>query len=116
MPAIIFLAFGRAILGYLGQFQFFRSGDSAPWGVYVGANRPLVAYVGSDGEHLPGLPGHRYLRIPALVVVLGSPFLGLAYILLFPVLLAFAAIVALARRPQSSGSPILPVSKDGRHS
>lgn len=91
LPFIIFVAFAKAVLEYVSKFKTYGAGEAAPWGVYLGLTRPAVTYIGATGEELKGKSGTRFMRLPTLLVLIGSPFLGLLYVILFPAILAVAA-------------------------
>ena len=85
----------------------YRNEEIAPYGVYVSLRALDIQVVDGEGEKLSGRPGATYRRIPMPLLVLLSPVIGGAFVLLFPVLVlmavAMAAGNALARlaRPLS---------------
>jgi hypothetical protein len=60
------------------------SGDQAvKSGYYVNTSTFAIEPVAVDGARLPAGPG-AWLRVPALVAVLATPFLGLAFLIFLP--------------------------------
>lgn len=94
-PAIIFGAFLRAIREQVGQWRLYTSGERVGWGVYVGLNRLCVSYVSASDEVLEGERATRFARVPTWLVILGSPLIGLLYVILFPFLLGAALFTVL---------------------
>lgn len=94
-PAVIFGAFIRAFRDQVGQWRLYTSGERVSWGVYVGLNRPCLSYVGASDEPLEGAQATRFARVPTWLVILGSPLIGLLYIVLFPFLLGAALLTVL---------------------
>jgi hypothetical protein len=95
MPFIIFAAFAHALLGRVAGFRTYLAGEQVPWGVYVGLNRPVVRHVSGSGEVLTARPGIRFVRVPTWLLLLASPALGGLYVVLFPLILAFAMVSVL---------------------
>jgi len=67
----------------------------APYGLYVCARALDVRFVSADGEPLGGIAGARYLRVPTPLLLLLGPALGGAFVLAFPLVLAFAVVAPL---------------------
>ncbi|MDF1564037.1 MAG: hypothetical protein P1V51_13395 [Deltaproteobacteria bacterium] len=76
------------------------SNQPVPRGVYFNLNPIDLQFVSSDDEILEGEPGANYVRIPTFLALLGSPLLGVAFVILFPVLI-FASIAVLAAQALS---------------
>lgn len=85
----------------------YRTNENAPYGVYVSLRGLDIQVVDGEEEALTGRPNATYRRIPMPLLILLSPVIGGAFVLLFPVLvlmaIAMAAGNALARlvRPLS---------------
>lgn len=107
-PFIIFAAFVRAVGEWIWRTRTYRTGETVPWGIYIGVSRPAVAYVGQSGTALRHIANVRFVRLPTLLVVLGCPVLGLLYVLLFPALmtLALMAFVIAALMSKLLGRPL----------
>lgn len=94
-PVIIFSALLKVVAENVGAFRVHTAGEEAPWGVYVALNHMAVAHVTATGERLGGEVGTRFLRVPTWLLVVGSPLVGGAYVLFFPVILAVALVAAV---------------------
>ena len=66
-------------------------------GVYFNLNPIDVQFVGADEEILDGVPGGNYVRVPTFLALLGSPLLGAAFVVLFPVLVFGSVIVLMGQ-------------------
>jgi hypothetical protein len=73
-------------------------------GYYLSPARRRIESIGKEGGELPGEAGARYFRIPLPILMMVSPILGAAYVILLPVIgigailwLVSEKLVAVAR-------------------
>ncbi len=80
----------------------FTAGSMVKGGFYFNRDKlDLVAVSGKEGA-LPGADGQRYLRIPALAVVLLAPVLGGLFVVFMP-FIGFALVLQHLGRMSLSG-------------
>lgn len=72
-----------------------NAGQAVREGVYVGVNHLGARYVSAPDEPLTGESGARFVRVPTLVMLLASPFIGAAYVVAFPFIAAAALLGVL---------------------
>lgn len=89
-------------------------GGTVPSGTYWSFGSGELLRLRQEGE-LPGPPAQRWIRLPALLLLLLGPILGLAFVLFLPVigivLVAYLPLQALWRRFKRT--PIAQVVGDG---
>jgi len=81
----------------------FTAGSMVRGGFYFNRDKlDLVAVSGKEGA-LPGADGQRYLRIPALAVILLAPMLGGLFVVFMP-FIGFALVLQHLGRMSLSGA------------
>lgn len=83
----------------------YHGGQAVVDGVYLNQSTWELESVAAGGGILPGGEEAQYIKLPLPVVIAGGPLLGLAYIVLLPILfwLAFAYfLVGTGARAQNS--------------
>ena len=76
----------------------YYGGVTAPKGCYFHLSSWEIAYVTEIQGVLPGDRQARYIKVPEIAIIILSPFLGLIYILLLPVVTIVAGIILLGLR------------------
>jgi len=80
----------------------FTAGSIVKGGFYFNRDKlDLVAVSGKEGT-LPGAEGHRFLRIPALAVVMLAPVLGGLFVVFMP-FIGFALVLQHLARLSATG-------------
>ena len=75
----------------------FSGNQTVQSGYYLNTSTFAIEPVAVDGARLPAGPG-AWLRVPALVAVLATPFLGLAFLVFLP-FIGFALTLRAAAQP-----------------
>lgn len=81
-------------------------GGTVPRGTYWSFGSGELVRLRKDGE-LPGPPSRRWIRLPAVLLLLLGPLLGLAFVLFLPVvgivLIVYLPLQALWQKATRSG-------------
>jgi hypothetical protein len=82
----------------VSQMQLHYGGTTAPKGCYLHLSRWETKYVTETQGMLPGDRQARYLKVPEIVVLILSPFVGLVYVLTLPAATVLVGLYFLGQR------------------
>ena len=73
----------------------YRGGNRVRSGFYWNLGKWEIVTIGKEGGTLPESEGHRYVKLPVLVLLLVAPWMGLVYVIFLP-FIGFALLFGLA--------------------
>ena len=62
----------------------YRGGNRVRSGFYWNLSKWEIVTIGKQGGTLPESEAHRYVKLPALVLLLVAPWMGLVYVMFLP--------------------------------
>jgi len=70
----------------------YNSGEVVPFGVYISLRALSVKYIDQNNDILRGSQNASYFRVPNLLLFFTAPFVGGAFVVAFPLLIAICCI------------------------